>query len=177
MRYIGLILLILSSLACNLARTTPTPEPNLEPPPTAEVTESVSFLATATPIIVGRPTLLPLPGLPVIAPPVTSVPNLGALCEVYSTYSGARADNKLSMRSAPSTTAPQVFRVPNNIQVLRVPNSQEVEAEGYHWLNVIYTDTPQMRYIGWIARDSFEVNGDRDPSVATLRAEGTQSPC
>jgi hypothetical protein len=144
---------------------------------TAEVTEPVAFLATATPIVVVRPTLLPLPGLPVNTAPVTSVPLLGGLCEVYSTYSGVRPDNKLSMRSAPSAAAPQIFRVPNFIQVLRVPNSQEVEAEGYHWLNVIYVDTPDMRYIGWIARDSFETNGQRDISIATLRPEGTQSPC
>lgn len=175
MRLIGLILLLMSSVACNLSRARPTPE---APTAAIEVTEvGGALLATATPIVVIRPTLIPLPGLPASVEPVTSVPSLGDFCQVYTTYSGARVDNKLSLRSEPSTEAPQIFRVPNNIEVLRIPNSQEVEAEGYHWLNVIYEESPQIRYVGWIARDSFEVNGERDPSVATLRPQGTQSPC
>ncbi len=108
---------------------------------------------------------------------MTTVPLLNATCQVYTTYSGVRADNRLSLRSDPTTEAPQIFRVPNNIQVLRIPGSQEVEADGYHWLNVIYEESPQMRYIGWIARDSFEVNDVRDTSVATLRPTQNQAPC
>lgn len=168
-------LLILICSACNLSAAPPTPSPTVTQPPT--------FLVTATPAgdpstpEVGRPTLLPLPGLPATSIPVTSVPLLNATCQVYTTYSGVRADNRLSLRSGPSTEAPQIFRVPNNIQVLLVPGSQEVEADGYHWLNVIYEDSPQMRYTGWIARDSFEVNGVRDTSVATLRPTQNQAPC
>ncbi|MBK8025814.1 MAG: hypothetical protein IPK19_31600 [Chloroflexi bacterium] len=108
---------------------------------------------------------------------MTSVPILGALCPVYTTYSGARSDNKLSLRSAPSAGATQVFRVPNQVEVLLVPGSSEVEADGYHWLNVIYVESAQTRYVGWIARDSYQLNGVRDPSIATLRPAGTQSPC
>jgi hypothetical protein len=170
-----LLLLILICSACNLSAAPPTPLPTETQPPT--------FLVTATPDGVqptpdiNRPTRLPLPGLPDTGVPVTSAPLLNTTCQVYTTYSGARADNTLSLRSDPSTEAPQVFRVPNRIEVLRVPGSQEVEADGYHWLNVIYEESAQMRYIGWIARDSFEVNGVRDTSVATLRRTATHAPC
>ncbi|HLV36028.1 MAG TPA: SH3 domain-containing protein [Spirillospora sp.] len=175
MRPIGVLIFIISA-ACNLATIPPTPTPTQAPVVT--VTDSPPPVATITLIgAVAEPTRLPLPGLPATAIPVTSVPSLGSLCQVYTTYSGARADNVLSLRSDPSTEAQQIFRVPNNVQVLRVPGSPEVEADGYHWLNVIYVDTSQMRYLGWIARDSFEVNGVRDPSVATLRPGNTQVPC
>jgi hypothetical protein len=98
-------------------------------------------------------------------------------CAVYLTYSGVRSDNKLSLRSAPSAEATQVFRVPNNVEVLLIPDSIETQAEGYHWLNVIYAASPLLRYQGWIARDSFETNGVRDPSIATLRPTGRQAAC
>ncbi|MBZ0301002.1 MAG: hypothetical protein K8J31_14740 [Anaerolineae bacterium] len=163
-------MIVLLSLACNLTVTPPTETPL----PTPELIDSSPLLATAT---TARPTLLPLPDLPATAIPVTSMPTLGDLCDVYMTYSGARADNKLSLRSDPSTTAIQIVRVPNRVEVFRLPDSPEVEAEGYHWLNVIYVASPQMRYQGWIARDSFEVNGVRDPAVATLRPAGTQDSC
>jgi hypothetical protein len=121
--------------------------------------------------------LLPLPGLPETAISVTSVSPLNATCQVYTTYSGVRADNTLSLRSDPTTEATQLFRVPNNVDVYLVPGSQEVAADGYHWLNMIYEDPSQTRYIGWIARDSFEVNGVRNPSVATLRRTARQVSC
>jgi len=93
---------------------------------------------------------------------------MDAQCQVYITYSGTRVDNKLSLRADPSTDAPQLFRVPNNVEVLRVSGSEEVEANGYHWLNVIYSESSGMRYIGWIARDSYGIDGVRDPAVETL---------
>lgn len=131
------------------------------------------------------PTLLPLPGniagIVVNTPqatliPVTSVPPLGTVCQVYTTYSGVDPRNSLSLRTTGSITAPQVFRVPTNAQVQRVPSSQEVEDDGYHWLNVIYVDK-EMRYQGWMARDSFSTNGVRDPSIATLRPTGASAGC
>ena len=171
-----IFLSIICCAACNLTTTAPTAIPT--PTPIAQGPTASSFIATVT--VTNRdlqPTSLPLPGLPATSPSVTSVPPLNDVCAVYTTYSGARADNKLSLRDAPSVSAIQIFRVPNRVQVLRVPGSQEIEAEGYHWLNVIYIDSPQMRYVGWIARDSFEVGGERDPSVATLQAEGSQAAC
>lgn len=175
MRYAMLLFLILvSGLACNLSITSPAVTPLHMSSPT----DSPRLLATITLISDDtQPTMLPLPGLPLSSVSATSVPKLGALCEVYITYSGARSDNKLSLRSAPSTDALQLFRVPNHVQVLRLPGSQEVEAEGYHWLNVIYEASSQMRYLGWIARDSYEVNGVRDTSIATLQQSGTQRSC
>ena len=174
-KFVAICLLILICSACNLSAAPPTPLPT--------VTQQSTFLVTATPDVVdatpvvGRPTLLPLPGLPQTAIPVTSVPLLNATCQVYTTYAGQRADNKLSLRAEPRTEAIQLFRVPNNIEVYLVPGSQEIEADGYHWLNVIYADSPQARYIGWVARDSFEVNGVRDLSIATLRRTARQAAC
>ena len=169
MRISLLIVIMFVCSACNLSLAPPTPTPD-------DSTQPPTFLATATSDDM-LPTRLPLPGVPETAVPVTNVPLLGDTCEVYTTYSGARADNTLSLRAGPSTETQQIFRVPNNIEVWRVPGSQEVEAEGYHWLNVIYEAPSQTRYIGWVARDSFEVNGVRDPSVETLRPAGSQAPC
>jgi hypothetical protein len=162
---LGLVFMLIS-MGCNLARPTPTitPAPTNTPMPLAVITD----------IATSPPTLLPLPSTRV---PVTSVPSLNGQCQVYMTYSGSRPDNKLSLRADPSANAPQLFRVPNNVEVLRVPGSEEVEADGYHWLNVIYSEATGMRYVGWIARDSYEIDGVRNPTVATLRLTGTQRPC
>jgi hypothetical protein len=81
------------------------------------------------------------------------------------------------MRAEPRAESTQLLRVPTNVQVYLVPGSQEVEAEGYHWLNVIYVDPSQNRYQGWIARDSYIRSGVRIPSIATLIPTGQQAPC
>jgi hypothetical protein len=93
------------------------------------------------------------------------------------TYSGSDPANLLSMRAQPSVSATQIIKLPNNTSVFRLPNSQEIEADGYHWLNIIYIDLSQQRFQGWTARDSFAKNGVRDPLIATLRATNQQSPC
>lgn len=182
MRRIACLLIITSTLlACNLSSQ----PPRLRPTSAPDLNVEIGGIATATDepppfsfvTLTSRPTLPPLPGLPPTSPVVTSQPSLGATCDVYTTYSGVRADNVLSLRDGPSTEALQLYRVPNNAPVLRVPGSAEIEAEGYHWLNVIYEESPQQRIQGWIARDSFEVNGERDPSVATLRPTGSQAAC
>ncbi len=179
---IGLLLFIIISAGCTLSMeqaATPTVE---------ALNPTVDFRPTRTPISFGatvRPTLLPLgtPNNGVINTPqptllpVTSAPPLGGLCQVYTTYSGADPRNSLSLRNSASTSAPQIFRVPTNEQVFLVPGSGEIEADGYHWLNVIYVLSPQMRYQGWMARDSFAVNGKRDPSIATLRLVNAQAGC
>ena len=186
-----LIALLLITAGCNLSRT----DVAVLPTDTASVTEAVPPRATRTPIPFGGavtnlpalPTLLPLPGndgaVTVLATPqptlfpVTSVPPLGTVCQIYVTYSGVDPQNKLSLRISPSVSAPQVFRVPTDTNVLLVPTSQETEGDGYHWLNVIYLVTPITRYQGWMARDSFSKNGVRDPSIATLRPLGATAPC
>jgi len=179
---IGLLLLIiLITAGCNLSKTEVAAIPTDAP----VVTEAITPRATRTPITFGittMPTLLPLPGndgggsiintpQPTLFP-VTSAPLLGTMCQLYTTYSGVDPRNTLSLRMSASISGPQIFRVPTNAQVLLVPASQEVEGDGYHWLNVIYVDSSQMRYQGWMARDSFSKNGVRDPSIATLRPLG-----
>jgi len=189
---VGLMLLC---AGCNLSRT----EVAAIATDTSAVTEAVTPRPTRTPIpfTIGNtptqlgnevlPTLLPLPGndggggsISTAQPtliPVTSAPPLNTACQVYVIYSGTDPRNNLSMRTSASVTAPQVFRVPNNAQVLLVPASQETQGDGYHWLNVIYIQSPQMRYVGWMARDSFSTNGVRDPSIATLRPLGATAAC
>lgn len=167
-------LILITTAACNLSMSAPTSTPAIS------ATEVALSQATFTPIPTEntiRPTLLPLPGLPATNVPVTSVPLLGEQCAVYTTYSGTDPNNKLSLRAEPSVSATQIFRVPTDTQVLLLPGSTEVEAEDYHWLHVIYAASPQMRYQGWIARDSYSTGGVRNPSIATLRATGTFSAC
>ena len=170
--------MIIISAGCNLSSTTPTDR------------TSATFVPTRTPFATNAPsapTILPIIGagenrvatatLRATNIPVTSVPLLGVQCQIYTTYSGPDRNNLLSLRASPSTTATQVFRVPNNAQVLRVPNSAEVEANDYHWLNMIYVDTTAIRYIGWMARDSYSRGGVRDTSIETLVPTGTQAAC
>jgi hypothetical protein len=96
---------------------------------------------------------------------------------VYTTYSGSDPDNLLSLRAAPTVTARQIMKLPNTTRVYRVPNSQEIEADGYHWLNIIYIDEAQNRFQGWTARDSFESGGVRNTLIATLRETSEQASC
>jgi len=195
LKRVGIMLLLICA-GCNLSRTevsiVATDPPAITEAPAS--TETSAPRSTRTPIPFGNtpvgtsdgvlPTLLPLPdggNVTVSTPqpslvPVTSVPLLNASCQTYTTFSGADPRNSLSLRSSASITAPQVFRVPTNTQVLLVPGSQETEGDGYHWLNIIYVGK-ETRYVGWMARDSFSTNGVRDASVATLRPLGTTAAC
>jgi hypothetical protein len=171
MRRSGLMILtlILFTLACNLTTQPPPPTANpLAPSPTT--------ILTNTPVgasVADRPTLPPLPNISTT--PVAAADE--GFCLVYTTYSGNDPGNLLSLRAEPSASSTQVLRIPNFAPVLLVSGSQEVQAEGYHWLNVIYIHTDQTRYQGWMARDSFSRGGVRDPSIATLRLTGQQQPC
>ncbi|MBI5668917.1 MAG: SH3 domain-containing protein [Chloroflexi bacterium] len=179
---IGLILLALLAVGCNLTteapvRSTPITTPIADTPtPGPSPTPAVPMLTPIGPTeaVFGLPPP-PLPNVTSALPQPTGV--LGTTCAVYITYSGPDPANLLSLRQQPSTSAPQVYKVPNNSQVLLMPNSQEVEAEGYHWLNVIYVDSARNRYEGWMARDSYTVGGARNPAISTLRSTGQQAPC
>jgi hypothetical protein len=159
-----LILLLAALTACNLTTQRPTAIA-----PTAE-TLTEAPLETADPL--NLPTILPS-----LAPPPLLLRDVSGGCNVYITYSGVDPNNKLSLRGEPNTSAVQLLKLPNNVQVYQLAGTQEVEAEGYHWLNIFYVDAQQVRYEGWAARDSFEQGGVRDPSIATLRATGQQAAC
>ena len=169
------VLLAVVIAACNLTTEAPiTPAPVA----TADVALTADGSPTsAVPILTPLRTTAQPPGLPPPPLPGTTLGSSGAGCAVYMTYSGPDPANLLSLRSQPSVSAEQVFRVPNHTQVLLAPNSQEVEADGYHWLNVIYVDASQNRYEGWMARDSYSAGGVRNPSISTLRPTGQQSSC
>jgi len=154
------LLLALVVSACNLTTERPT---EVLPTPTLEMIETA------------EPSNLPT-ALPSLAPPPVLMRS-GNGCAVYMTYSGEDPDNKLSLRAEPNTSAVQLLRLPNNVQVYQLRGTQEVEAEGYRWLNIFYVDAQQVRYEGWAARDSFETGGVRDPAIATLRATGQQVEC
>ncbi|MCA9896254.1 MAG: hypothetical protein KC615_24890, partial [Anaerolineae bacterium] len=169
-----ILLIVFAGMACNLAvGSAPTAVPTIAP----SLGETPTLAPPITIVVRGTPTLITLPGSQSTTVPVTSVPALGTQCQVYTTYSGVKAENKLSLRSGPSASATQIYRVPNFAEVLLVPNSSEIEADGYHWLNVIYVAPAGTRYQGWMARDSFAVNGLRDPSIATLQSTGRQAAC
>ena len=160
-----IFLLLIFVSACNLTRQPPTEIP--PPLTTEEVIEPIE--QTIEPL--NQPT-----ALPTLAPPPVLLRS-GNGCAVYITYSGVDPNNKLSLREQPSISAVQVLKLPNNVQVYQLRGTQEIEAEGYHWLNIFYVDAQQVRYEGWAARDSFETGGVRDPSIATLRATSQQVEC
>ena len=167
-RWSMLMLVAVMAAACNLST-----QPIVNTPESTE-TGSQPLLPppSVTPLVLtSQPTLQP-PPLPAAA---TFAP--GTQCAVYTTYSGSDPDNLLSLRAQPTTIANQILKLPNNARVFLIPNAQEVAADGYHWLNIVYIDAAQNRYQGWTARDSFATNGVRDPSIATLRSTGQQSPC
>jgi hypothetical protein len=171
-----LLFIIITATACNLTSEAPTrtPRPTESVPPTTA--------ASAVTPSSSAPNIQPIANLGVTNASVptvagTNVPLTGSLCDVYTTYSGRDPNNRLSLRAEPSPSGAQIFRVPTNTQVLLVAGSQEIEAEGYHWLNVIYVESAQRRYQGWMARDSYSVGGVRDPNIATLVAAGTQASC
>ncbi|MDZ4764258.1 MAG: hypothetical protein SGI73_06865 [Chloroflexota bacterium] len=182
---LGVSILIMT-IACNLASVgsqresavSETPTDSLQSLettlPTFEAIEPLT-LPTALPLLGGSaPNIILTPMMPFVGTPATDG---SQRCDVYSTYSGGNPANTLSMRSTPSGGAEQIVRLPNASQVFRIPNSQEIDAEGYHWLNIIYVDARQNRYEGWTARDSYQLGGVRDPSVATLRPTGQQTAC
>jgi hypothetical protein len=166
MKFLGALLLIALLAACNLStqpvETAPTEIATLEPTPQP--------LSSVTPLLLNG-TLAPPPLANGTAQPA------GTLCQVYTTYSGSDPDNLLSLRAQPSVSGAQILKLPNNASVFRLPNAQEIEADGYHWLNISYVDANQNRFQGWTARDSFATNGVRDPLIATLRATNQQAPC
>lgn len=164
-----LLLLAVVISACNLSN---------EPPTAAPTPTEAEIVTTDNPAAQPTPALTTVNAFPQqTAPASPGALDTGRSCDVYTTYSGTDPRNVLSMRAEPSADSAQVVRVPNNSAVFLVPGAQEVEAEGYHWLNVIYVDAAQNRYEGWIARDSFMSGGVRDPSISTLRPAGRQAAC
>lgn len=185
-RSIVLLMVMVLMAACNLVNEDALASEDIAGG-TEEPTIAVSFVrenGNATPTLAisvqGGPTQLPLPNvfdpLGQTTPLPVGTPLPAGLCEVYTTYSGRDPNNKLSLRAEPSADATLVLKVPNFATVYRVANSQEIEAETYHWLNVVYLESSQ-RYEGWIARDSFMRDGERDLATATLRPTNQPMPC
>jgi hypothetical protein len=169
MKHLAALLLIALLAACNLTTQPVAVAPTSTA--TLELTATSALPPSVTPLTVGsKPTLAPPPLANATLPP-------GSLCQVYTTYSGSDPDNLLSLRAAPTVSARQVLKLPNKASVFLVPDSQEIEADGYHWLNIIYVDTSNQRFQGWTARDSFEADGIRNPLIATLRTASQQAPC
>ncbi|MBE2269004.1 MAG: SH3 domain-containing protein [Anaerolinea sp.] len=178
------LFLLIFLTGCNLSSQAAAPTPSVESTLFApEITATVEA-PLFPPVDSGRtPTLAPTPTqflLPTLLPGLGATPlsgQTGQTCVVYTVYSGSDPANVISLRAEPSANAAQVTRIPNNARVLLIDGTQEIAAEGYHWLNVIYVDGAGSRYQGWAARDSFMSNGVRNPAIATLRATGERTDC
>lgn len=177
-----LVLVVVLLAACNLqTASAPTESPTLLPSPVlAETDLPAPVEGGATPIQLtpnGGSAATRLPAAGATSLPTGNAQALGGSCQVYVVYSGTDPANVISLRGQPSAASPQIVRIPNNARVYQIPGTGEVEAEGYHWLNILYVDASQARYQGWAARDSFMQGGVRDASIATLRSTGEFSPC
>ncbi len=154
---IGLLLvaLVLAAAACNLSTAqearlmaleqTRTAQPDIEPP------------AAGVPEATGDPAGIPTQITLVFqSTPATVPPLIGAAdeCDLLRVYAGVDPGNTLRLRDAPALSGTLVMRIPNNAIVIAVPTLQEVQADGHHWRNVIYTAPDGTNYTGWAARDA-----------------------
>lgn len=69
-------------------------------------------------------------------------------------FAGSDPGNTLRLRESPNNSSRILHLIPNQSLVIVVPTSSEVQAGGYHWLNIIYTDDAGTDHIGWAARDA-----------------------
>lgn len=154
---IGLLLVVLGlfAAACNLSTAqearlkaleqTRTAQPDIEPAAagTSEVTGDPAGIPTQITLV--------FRGTPATVPPLISAADE---CDLLRVYAGVDPGNTLRLRDAPTLNGTLVIRIPNNAIVIAVPTSNEVEADGHHWRNVIYTAPDGTNYTGWAARDA-----------------------
>lgn len=160
-----LVALLLLAAACNLSTAqearlmaleqTRTAQPDIEPPAAnaPEVTELPGSIPTQITLVFQ-------------GTPATVSPNIAAAdeCDLLRVYAGVDPGNTLRLRDAPTLSGTLIIRIPNNAIVIAVPTSQEVQADGHHWRNVIYTAPDGTNHTGWAARDA-------STSFATLLPE------
>ncbi|OWY58603.1 hypothetical protein B7486_79075, partial [cyanobacterium TDX16] len=67
---------------------------------------------------------------------------------------GTDPGNTLRLREQPNNSSTIVLLIPNSTIVYRVPGALDVNAGGYNWVNIQYTDPNGVQAVGWAARDA-----------------------
>lgn len=78
---------------------------------------------------------------------------------------GTDPGNTLRLREQPTNSSTIVLLIPNSTIVYRVAGALDVNAGGYNWVNIQYTDPNGVQAVGWAARDAMQ-------GRTTLREEG-----
>ncbi len=152
-----LVLILLLTSACTLG--------------TAQDAREISLNATQTAIPVSTlESAQPAKATPAVVPvnqptPILQSNATSATCGKLRVDVGTDAGNTLRLREQPDNNSSILLLIPNSALVSQVAGSQEVTADSYHWLNILYTDPNGVNITGWAARDAMR---DR----ATLRLEG-----
>ena len=152
---------LLVSSACNLGTS-------------QEVREnSLNATQTAIPIITAMP-LVPVDGSEqgaqgtnsgIPPTPILQSNQTATNCGKLRVNVGTDPGNTLRMRELPDNNSTVVLLIPNNTLVTKVASSQEINAGGYTWVNIEYTDPNGVVARGWAAKDAMK-------NTVTLRAEG-----
>lgn len=161
--------------ACNLGTAQEAREDNLN---ATQMAIPVATVLSATTVAIVDPveaTSGSVPTSPLVLTPLsTSALQLTPLLSSNNSVScegrlrvdvGTDPGNTLRLREQPTNSSTIILLIPNSTLVNRVPGSQEVNAGGYNWVNIQYTDPNGVLAVGWAARDAM-----RDRS--TLREEG-----
>jgi hypothetical protein len=162
---LGVVALLLG--ACTLATERVARESTLVRTQTAAPNDDEPLVSPTAPQAGSSPTALTLipVGSPMPSPVAVFTLDPDAPCQMMRVFVGNDPSNTLRLREQPSNSSRILFLIPNQSMVIVVPTSSEVEAGGYHWLNVIYTDENGTDHIGWAARDA-------NPGFATLTDAG-----
>jgi hypothetical protein len=161
---VQLALMALLMGACTLATNRDARESTLVQSQTARPTAAaVSPAAPTQPGAPSSPT--PLTLIPVGSPLPSPVANFtldpNMPCRLLRVYAGTDPGNTLRLRESPANSSRILILIPNDSTVIAVPTSDEVQAGGYRWVNIIYTDANGGNHIGWAARNA-------NPGFATL---------
>jgi hypothetical protein len=161
-----LVLILLFTSACNLGTMQDAREVSLNATMTAIPVSTLEPAQPAKDITPGAVAIQPTPVLQSLQPTPILQPNqTTSTCGKLRVDVGADPGNTLRLREQPDNSSTILLLIPNSSLVSRVEGSQEVAADNYHWLNILYTDPNGASITGWAARDAMR---DR----ATLRLEG-----
>lgn len=154
----ALLFLLLTISACNLGTAQDMRESSLNATQTA--IPQATLVAKATDAAAPTPTVtLEFPPTPVLQS------NESVVCGRLRVDVGTDPGNTLRLREQPTNSARIMLLIPNNSVVTRVDGSQDVNAGGYTWVNIQYTDPNGVVATGWAAKDAM---ANRE----TLRREG-----
>jgi hypothetical protein len=161
-----LLLILLTTSACNLGTVQDAREISLNATMTGVPVSTLEPAQVAKDVTPGAVAVQPTPVLQSLLPTPLLQPNQTATtCGMLRVDVGTDPGNTLRLREQPDNSAQILLLIPNNSLVSKVAGSQEIAADSYHWLNILYTDPNGVNVTGWAARDAMR---DR----VTLRQEG-----